>query len=71
MTNLPTAPIVKLSIANSLKGCNITKVYNKSSYKVIHAVAANQDKLLEGCTSQVELDVNVTLFINDYLDSGV
>lgn len=71
MNKLPTAPTVKLTIANSLKGCNITKVYNESNYKVIHAVADNQDKLLEGCTSQVELDVNVTLFINDYLNRGV
>ena len=71
MNNLPTAPTVKLSIANSLKGCSFTKVYNKSNYKVIHAVAINQDKLLEGCISQVELDVNVTMFINDYLNRGV
>ena len=71
MTNLPTAPTVKLTIANSLKSIELTKVYNVNSYKVIHAVAVNQEVLLRGCTSQVDLNMNVFQFINDYLNLGI
>lgn len=71
MSNLPSAPTVRLTIDRALKSIDLTKFYNVNSFKVIHAVAANQDKLLEGCYSQDDLNSKVLDFVNNYLNKGV